>query len=129
MLCFDRLHNLFNSLQSFRELFFLGAKRNADVTLAIAAEDEARSDEHTRFVKHPFGQVFHIVARVGDASPKEHAYLVGVERTSQCLHDFLGQLPTSAIHLDVGFLVPLHAVVVGLGSSQLQGAEGTRVNV
>ena len=66
-----------NAREGFLEFFLVGAKGNADVTAAVAAEDKAGGDEDAGFVEYAFGEGFHLVAGVGDAPPKEHAHLMG----------------------------------------------------
>ena len=97
--------------------------------LAVASEDESGGDEYTGFVQYLFGQVFHIGIRVEDFPPQEHAYLFGVERAAQGVHDFLGQLPAAAIYVEVCLFVPFRTVPVCLCSCKLHGAERARVDV
>ena len=81
------LHFL-DAFQRFRQFVVLAAKRDADVSFSVAAEDKSRSDEYARFVQYPFGQLFYIGAAVGYLSPKEHTHLILIVSASQLMHDF-----------------------------------------
>ena len=80
-------------------------------------------------MQHLFGQVFHIGIGVRDASPEEHSLLLRVEGTAEGGHDFLGNLATGCIRLDVGVCVPCLRILVCLCSSQLERTESAGVDV
>ena len=69
-----------------------------------------------------FGQFFYIIVRFGNASPKEHTYLIGIKATTEYFHNLFCQLAATAIYIDVRFFVPFHTVVVSLCGGQLHGA-------
>ena len=75
------------------------------------------------------GEVFHIIICVGDAAPEEHAHLLLVVDATQHVHNLLGILSATGVGLDIGHAMPLVAVVVGFGSSQLDAAESATLNV
>lgn len=70
------IHYLLDAAQCFCQLLVLAAEGDADVSLAVAAEDKSRGDEYTRLVQHAFRQLLHICTGVGYFAPEEHAYLV-----------------------------------------------------
>ena len=74
-------------------------------------------------------EVFHLIIFIGNASPQEHTYLLRVVLTVQDIHDLLGIAATAGVGVDVVLAVPLVAVVVSLGSSQLDTTEGAALDV
>ena len=104
--------------QRFSQTVLLGAERNANVALAAAAEDKAGRQENAALVEHPLGQFLGRGISVGYPAPQEHAHLGGVERAAQGLHDVLGQVAATGVHLDIGLGMP--GVIVGVGGSGSQ---------
>jgi hypothetical protein len=60
----------FYSLQRFLHLLVLGAEADADIALAVVAEDEARRDEDMSLVQDSLGEVFHIFIFIREYGPK-----------------------------------------------------------
>ena len=122
------IHYLLDAAQCFCQLLVLAAEGDADVSLAVAAEDKSRGDEYTRLVQHAFRQLLHIGTGVGYFAPEEHAYLVFIVCASQGVHDFACQ-PAAVAVVGVVAVIP---VVFGFqcsGGGELHGAEHAAVDV
>ena len=63
------LHDILYSFQSFGQLVFLGAKRDANVAFSVTAKDETWGDEYTGFIQYFFGQLFHIIVSAKAFAP------------------------------------------------------------
>ena len=100
------IHYLLDAAQCFCQLLVLAAEGDADVSLAVAAEDKSRGDEYTRLVQHAFRQLLHICTGVGYFAPEEHAYLVFIVRASQGVHDFACQ-PAAVAVVGVVAVIPV----------------------
>ena len=61
-------------------------------------------------MQHTLGKCLTIVIAVGNASPEEHAHLVGIVCAAKHLHDLLGILASSS----VGFYVSLSVPCLGM---------------
>ena len=75
-----------DSFQCLLYFLFFGAERDADVTLTARTEDEAGGDEHACLVENTFGELLGIGIMIGDAAPKEHAYLLLIEGAAKGGH-------------------------------------------
>ena len=124
-----RLEDGLNAREGFLEFFLVGAKGNADVTAAVAAEDEAGGDEDAGFVEYAFGEGFYLVDGVGDAPPKEHPHLMGCVGAAEGVHDGFGELAPTGVEGAIVEFVPGIVVVEGGHGSQLEGAERAGVDI
>ena len=121
--------HLLHSFEGLLHLLDVGAEGDADVARTIAAKDEAGHDEDTGLVEYTLSELLHIVERVGNASPEEHALLSRVKLAFESGHDFFSYLAARSVCLDVGMSVPCLGVVVCLCRSELEWTEGARVDV
>ena len=81
-------------------------------------------------MQQAFGEVFYICNAVGDAPPKEHSHLRGVECASESGHNLLGHIAAAAVGVDVGLAMPFFAVSrQGFGCGELYTSERTAVDV
>ena len=116
------IHYLLDAAQCFCQLLVLAAEGDADVSLAVAAEDKSRGDEYTRLVQHAIRQLLHICTGVGYFAPEVPAYLVVCVRAAQGVLDFAGLPAAVAVACGVA-VIP---VVFGFqcsGGGELHGAE------
>ena len=64
------------ALQGTLQRSHRGAERDADIALAVRAEDAAGGEKHVLIVEQPVGQRLGSCFRVGDASPEEESGLL-----------------------------------------------------
>ncbi len=114
-----------NSLQSLFHAVIFGAERDADIAGTIAAKDKSGGDKHPCLVEHTLGELLSIPVTIGNLSPEEHTHLFRVISAPECLHDLLSHIAAVAVSVDIGLLMPLLAVVVSGGGSQLYASEGS----
>ena len=80
-------------------------------------------------MEHTLRQVFHLPNAIGNLAPEEHTDLLLIVGASQHIHNLFGILTATAIGLDVCLTMPLVAVVVSLGSCQLDATEGATLDI
>lgn len=94
-LCISYLFSVefFDAVECFVHALFRRAERDADISFAVRAEDEAGCQEHFGLVEQTVGESFGCDCGVIYFTPQEQSALGWVECASEFIHDFFGDFP------------------------------------